>query len=297
MKKLSLFLFFFSFAANSTECSIETFSKIYRIYKEQAIQTKDYVVQSNCEDEILNKLSVLLTSAEGTIGTDFLKNEIKKDFPQIELTFSLNKISLLDLSEALKEKLASGANLSFLQTRSLNGLSTLGLVEGEQMRVICDSCQTLGEKTIKVDIVNPIKNSNRAAWFNSKVMAKIKVVKASRNISFQQKNLNPQDFYIDEVNTMSADNSLTTLDNIQFYKSNKTIMQNSVVSIADLQSINLVNYGTPVQVSLLNQNISLQKSAMPLRSARFGDIVELKGPNNKNLSGKVVDFNKVVIEL
>ena len=36
---------------------------------------------------------------------------------------------------------------------------------------------------------------------------------------------------------------------------------------------------------------------MPLRSARFGDIVELKGPNNKNLSGKVVDFNKVVIEL
>ncbi|NOT79165.1 MAG: hypothetical protein HOP07_09225 [Bacteriovoracaceae bacterium] len=297
MKKLSLFLFFFSLAANSTECSIESFSKIYRTYKEQAIQTKDFVVQSNCEDEILNKISALLSSAEGTLGTDFLKNEIKKDFPQLELTFLLNKISLLDLSEAFKEKLASGTNLSFLQTRSLNGLNTLGLVEGEQMRVICDSCQSLGEKTIKVDIVNPIKNSNRAAWFNSKIMAKIKVVKASRNISFQQQNLKSQDFYIDEVNTMSADNSLTTLENIQFYKSNKTIMQNSVVSIADLQSINLINYGTPVQVSLLNQNISLHKSAMPLRSARFGDIVELKGPNNKNLSGKVVDFNKVVIEL
>lgn len=297
MKKLSLFIFFFTFAAYSKECSIETFSKIYRTHKTQVIQTKDFVIQSNCDNEILNKISVLLTSTEGTVGTDFLINEILREHHQLEISFSLKKISLLDLSEAFKEQLASGTNLSFLQNRSLNGLNTLGLLEGEQMRAICDSCQTLGEKTIKIDIVNPIKNSNRALWFNSKIMAKIKVVKASRNISFQQKNLNSKDFYFDEINTMSADNSLTTLDNIQFYKSNKTILQNTVVSNVDLQAINLVNNGTPVQVTLLNQNISLHKNAMPLRSARFGDIVELKGPNNKNISGKVVDFNKVVIEL
>ena len=128
-------------------------------------------------------------------------------------------------------------------------------------------------------------------------MAKVKVVKAKRSISFQQKNLNANDFYLDDVMTMTPDNVVTTLENIQFYKSNKTILQNAVVSNLDLQAINLVNYGTPVKVELKNEYIALQKIAMPIRSARFGETVELKGPNNKNISGKVIDFNKVVIEL
>ena len=128
-------------------------------------------------------------------------------------------------------------------------------------------------------------------------MAKIKVVKAYRNISFQQKNLDPKDFYFEEVLTMSPENVLTTLDNISFYKSNKTILQNSVVSNLDIQAINLVNYGTPASVTLKSDSISLQRTAMPVRSARFGESVELKGPNNKNITGKVVDFNKVEIVL
>jgi flagella basal body P-ring formation protein FlgA len=128
-------------------------------------------------------------------------------------------------------------------------------------------------------------------------MAKIKVVKAIRNISFQQKNLDPKDFYFDEVLTLSPENALTSLDNITFYKSNKTIVQNAVVSNLDIQAVNLVNYGTPVIVTLKNDHIQLHKTAMPIRSARFGESVELKGLNNKNISGKVVDYNKVVIEL
>ena len=96
---------------------------------------------------------------------------------------------------------------------------------------------------------------------------------------------------------MSPDNVLTTLDNINFYKTNKTIVQNAVVSNMDLQAVNLINFGTPVNVTLKNDNIALQRTAMPLRSARFGETIELKGPNNKNIAGKVVDFNKVVIEL
>ena len=37
---------------------------------------------------------------------------------------------------------------------------------------------------------------------------------------------------------------------------------------------------------------------MPSRSAQFGETIELKNPsNNKIIVGKVVDYNKVVIEL
>ena len=88
-------------------------------------------------------------------------------------------------------------------------------------------------------------------------MAKIKVFKAKKTLSFQQKNLTPDDFYSDEIFTSMPDNILGSLDNISFFKPNKTILQGSVVSNMDVQPVNLVNYGVPVKVVLKNQNIGL----------------------------------------
>lgn len=281
----------------ASECEINLFSKVYRLTEGQTLQARDIIHNSSCSPEITNKLALLVSNSEGTVGVDFLKTELQKDFSDVTVNFTTKKLSLLNLSGVLRDQLLPNSNLFFTQSRSLNGLSTLGLVDGEQVRAVCDSCQSFGERTIKLDIGNVVSNTNRSLWFSSKIMAKVKVVKANRNISFQQKNLDPKDFYFDEVLTMSPENALTTLDNIAFYKSNKTIVQNAVVSNLDIQAVNLVNYGTPASVTLKSDSISLQKMAMPIRSARFGETVELKGPNNKNITGKVVDFNKVEIVL
>lgn len=297
MKYLALLFTFTSLSLSASECEIELFTKVYRLQKDQPLVARDVVRASTCSPEISNKLSALISNSEGTLGTDFLKSELKRDFSDVTINFLTKKLSLLDFNESIKDQLLPGTNLFFTQARSLNGISSLGLVEGEQMRAVCDSCQSFGEKNVKIDIANVISNSNRTLWFSSKIMAKVKVVKAKRSISFQQKALSSEDFFYDEVLTMNPDNALTTLDNIHFYKSNKTILQNAVVSNLDLQAVNLVNYGTPVNVTLLNNNIALQKMAMPVRSARFGETIELRGPNNKNIAGKVVDYNKVVIEL
>jgi hypothetical protein len=65
----------------------------------------------------------------------------------------------------------------------------------------------------------------------------------------------------------------------------------------DIQPVNLVNYGTPVKINLKNSAISLTKIASPTRSAQFGESVELKINNEKTITGKVIDYNQVVIEL
>jgi len=246
----------------------------------------------------LNKISQLVSGSNGTISADFLKREVAKDFNTINLEISPRKTALLDLNTTMREQLTGGTNLYFLDTKSLNGLRTVGLVEGEQLKVNCESCSTFGEKNLKLDITNPIANSTRTLWFSSKIMAKVKVFKARRNISFQQKHLEADDFYADEIYSLSPDNIVTSLENIHFYKSNKTIIQGAVVSNMDLQAVNLVNFGTPVSLTLKNANINLSRKAIPNRSALFGETIELKNPsNNKVITGKVVDYNKVVIEL
>lgn len=279
-------------------CSIELFSKVYRLEVNQTLSGKDIVYKTNCDSSIFAKLSQIISNSSGSLGADFLKRELKKDFPDMEIEISPRKLSLLDFNLALKDQLAEGSNLFFLNSKSLNAIRALGLQEGEQMKANCESCNSLGEKNIKLDIINPLTNTTRTLWFSSKVMAQVKVFKAKRSLSFQQKHLEPQDFYADQILTSSPDNLLSSLENIEFYKANRTILQDSVVTNLDLQAVNLVTYGTPVQVTLKNQNINLQKTAMPTRSALFGEVVELRNTNNnKILAGKVVNYNEVVIEL
>ena len=296
------FLYLFSFCASAFadefKCSIELYSKVYRLDSTQELAANDISYKNDCDISVLNKLSQIISTSSGTVGVDFLSRELSKDFPKFNIQISPRKLSLLELNSTLRDQLTNETNLYFLDTKSLNGIKTLGLVEHEQLKSNCESCNSFGEKNIKIDIVNSMANSTRTLWFSSKIMAKIKVFKAKRNLSFQQGHLEAVDFYQDEIFTGNPENVLTSIDNIHFYKANRTIIQGAAVSNLDLQPVNLINYGTPVNVILKNQNINLQRTAMPSRSAQFGETIELKNPsNNKIIAGKVVDYNKVVIEL
>lgn len=293
-----LFLVSLSAQAKTQSCAVHLFSKVYRLESNQTLNSSDLVQASDCDSLVLNKISQIVSNSNGTIAANFLTRELAKDFAEISVEISPYKTALLDLNSSMRDQMTSATNLYFLDTRSLNGIRTLGLTEGEQLKVYCESCSSFGEKNIKLDITNPLANTTRTLWFTSKIMAKIKVFKAKRSLSFQQKHLEANDFYADEIYSMNPDNIVTNLENIHFYKTNKTIIQGTIISNMDLQSVNLVNFGTTVNATLKNSTISLARKAAPVRSATFGETIELKTQgNNKTITGKVVDYNKVVIEL
>ncbi|RPJ74052.1 MAG: flagellar basal body P-ring formation protein FlgA [Alphaproteobacteria bacterium] len=304
---LTYLILLFSFAASAEVtnevmaqdlCSVELYSKVYRLETNQALNVNDIIKTTNCDNTIAAKISQIISNSSGSVGSDFLKRELAKDFPKTDIDFSPRKLSLLELNLTLRDQLTSGSNLYFLDSKSLNGIKTMGLTEGEQVKAYCESCNSFGEKNVKIDITNPLSSTSRTLWFSTRIMAKIKVFKAKRNLSFQQKHLEGTDFYEDNIFTSTPDNVVTSIENIHFYKANRTILQGATLSNLDLQAVNLVNFGTPVNVILKNQNINLQRTAMPIKSALFGEIIELKNPNNnKIIAGKVVDYNKVVIEL
>lgn len=297
-KTLAALFLMFSWTASAEACRVDMFAKIYKLDPHQSLNTNDIVQKTDCDSAVSQKLAQIIANSTGTVGIDFLKRELIKDFPELLIEISPRKLSIMELNSTLRDQLSAGSNLYFLDTKSLNGIKTLGLIEGEQLRTTCESCSSFGEKNLKIDIVNPVSTSMRTLWFSSRIMAKIKVFKAKRNLSFQQRHLEKTDFYEDEIYTGSPENVVTSIDNIHFYKANRTIVQGSAVSNLDLQAVNLINFGTPVNVLLKSQNINLQRTAMPVRSAQFGETIELRNPNNnKIIAGKVVDYNKVVIEL
>lgn len=296
MKFFSLFIFSSLFHNALYACEVELFDKVYKVQKEQRLQAKDLIRSSNCQHDVLAKIAQILSNADGTIGSDFIEQELQKDLnTKIEITSK--KISIFDLNDVIKTKLILDPSLEFTDYKSLSSQPTINLSQSENLSVSCENCRSLGEKNIKVDVISPLNGQNKSVWFTAKLNSRIMAVKARKNISFQQTNLSADDFVIEETLTTHPENILTSLDNIHFYRANRLILQNSIVSTMDILPINLVNYGTPVKAVLNSDSIALERVLLPARSARFNEMIELNGPNNKKIIGKVIDFNKVVIDL
>ena len=259
----------------------------------QPLSSRDVVYKTTCSTDITGKLSQLISTASGVLTASFLE----KEFPGQTVSIAPRKISLLDLPSTFRDQLAAQTNLYFFNIRSMNQLQTLSLIEGETAKTVCESCSSIGEKNIKVDITNPIANTQRTLWFSSKILAKVKVLKAKRTLGFQEKSLAPEDFYTEDSYTSMPQHILSQIENVNFYRPNKTLTEGSIITNMDLQAVNLVTYGTPVKIVLKNQNINLSKNAMPARSAQYGEAIELLTTTNKKILGRVIDYNKVVIEL
>jgi len=290
MKKV-LLLLFISLNSFATECEIEMFSKVFKLNKNAITLDKSIFKSYNCNESTINNVLTFLEKKEGQITA----NEIESKLTEENIHIVPRKIHISTLSDLFKEQLAPNSSLVFLDNQSLNALKILTLNDGDKISATCGSCTTLGNKSVKIDI-HSSQNEFKTLWFNSKLFTVAKVLKAKRNISFQEKSLKNEDFYLDEMTTQHPDNLLSSFENIQFFKTNKTILAGNVITNMDLQPINLVSFGTPVQIELKSQNINLSKIAIPSRSAFFGETIEVK-LNNKSIYGKVIDFNKMVIEL
>lgn len=293
MKYFCTLFTFLSFNIMAEPCNLELPAKIYRLDKNQALLAKDILKNSTCPEETNQKVINLLSQTNGDTYVSSIENQLGNQNVHI----TPRKVSINFLSETLREQLTAESNLYFFDIRSVNQQSSLNLEESDTIKAVCESCNTYGNKNIKVEITNNINGNVKALWYTSKIFAKVKVIKAKKTLSFQQKSLSSDDFYTDETYTMLPDNLLGSLENIQFYKPTKTLMTGTILTNMDIMPVNLVNYGTPARVVLKNQTINLVKMATPIRSAQFGESVELKVGNNKTITGKVIDFNQVVIEL
>ena len=117
--------------------------------------------------------------------------------------------------------------------------------------------------------------------------------------------LNPQEKYLSKayfkekiIETDNPTQYFTALDKISFYRLSQPINKNQNVLTTFLNPIYIVQSGQPVALLLKNKNLILTSRGTALSSGRWGDMVKIKNEkNNKVLSGKVINFNKVSISL
>jgi hypothetical protein len=290
-----IFTFFSIFSLNlyAESCSVELFSKILKTDKEFALAPKELIKHSECSQKINSQIIETIGKNIGEIQV----SSIEKSFLDDQVHITPRKINITELNTFLREQLTTDTNLYFFNTKTIGGNRSIGLNENEIIRAVCESCFSVGDRNIKIEIQNPIDNKVNTIWVNSKLFAKLKVYRAKNSINFQTHQLSADHFIQDEIYSIQPDFILTSLENIRFFKPNKNIMAGSIVNSTDIMPVPVIQYGIPTRVTLKTSSLSLTKMAVPTRSAQLGETVELRIDQNKTIMGKAIDYNQVVIEL
>ena len=91
---------------------------------------------------------------------------------------------------------------------------------------------------------------------------------------------------------------ITDFESLKFFKTNKPLRTGELIKRSDLNAVNLVKAGLKTEVILENSAIRIKTDGISRNSGSIGEMVEVyHAQKNKKYLGKVIDVNKVLVEL
>lgn len=300
---LSLFLILLfsstllSAGENVDECLIETGHRVYHFGPGQQ-NVPQLFLKSSCSAEINASFQKTLTNSNGPISSQHLQSLINEDRgSRVNIQITPERLRVYNLSELVRERTQVKDN-EFFRRFSLMDKGPLILNEHEQLIIQCQNCRQLGEVNIEL-VINHVNDSKfTSRWLKAELIARTQALVAVSPQRVSHQSLKTEEFHLQTIETSKPADYFIDVEKIAFYRLNRPLAIGEPLKFSDLGGVNLVNVGTPAKVFLENANLSLSRMANPIRGGKFGEMIQLRNPQtNKTILGKVIDFNKVQVEL
>lgn len=273
-------------------CHIKSSSRIV-IVDSKKIAFNDIASAENCTNDTKIRFLELISSASGTLRSDMVKN----DFPE-KVRITPRTIRINTLGTILGNRFNTYDKWVWSDIKFVSGKSAIRLSQNEKIDFNCDFCKNLGEKSINMIVVDPIKSSNRTEWFNASLKVETTALVSNADLQVNLEGLTPGVFVKKKVLTTKPENFFTNSSKLVFYKLTRPLQKGEPLMFNHITPANLVRQGRAATIVLNNSTMSLSGKAMPLANGKIGELIQLRNPKSKKVMvGKVIDFNKVVIEL
>lgn len=304
MRKLSFILFIFlalfiSIGSGANEvCRLKTYAHIFHNGSPDQVSLNDFITETTCPSEVQKKFKEIAFSFKGPLYNEYLLKNFSEDLSNFDVELDPGKIEVSSVQELLKKSIELPKNWDWSEIRILNQTQTLLLSAQEKIAVKCSNCQNSGSKNIEVTISHSVTGASRKEWINATIVIKAKALVAKVSLAVNNQALNPNDFEIKSVESVRPERFFTDIESLPYFKLNKPIAQGTALENTDVTPLNLVTTSHPVQVLFKNNDMVLSGMAQALRSGKMGETIQLRNPaSQKTILGKVIDFNKVLIEL
>ena len=211
---------------------------------------------------------------------------------------SPEKITIESLSNFISEEFKLKEDWNVLDVDfSGKKLGALLLQKNHIADIKCRNCDTTGTKNIKLTIREALSGKQLTKWLKVKLAVKVLAYTAKDYLPVDNQSLSSNDFKKETIETDSPEKFFKD-KNFSYYKLNRKLKKGETLKRSHVHPINLVKTGEMAKVKLDLKGIKLELRAKPLSSGKLGDKVKLRNPkNHKIISGKVTDFNQVVVEL
>lgn len=270
-------------------CEIESFNKVFYCNKSK-VQITDIIKSSTCSTQEQLKFVKSLLSYDGNVPFYQLKEELSAG-----VTISPAMIQVQSFNDLLKAKLGLSGNHQFTQIKG-HTFSAIGITTDQTISANIEN-NNLGQKHISFEILNSLTGKKIKHWISSVLKVKTKALISNSFQSFNNTGVSKNMFNVKEVYSDHPERLFKDFSKVSFYRLGRPLTQGQLVKKTDLSPLLLVRAGVPTSIYYKQNGINLTSKATPVSSGKFGDFIRLKTKTNKIITGKVSDFNKVVIQL
>lgn len=249
---------------------------------------------TGCSEHTLKDVNETLRSVDGKITSFQLAGLLKSK--NHEVLFQPNLVNVQHFKTLVREQLMLPSGIQLHSSQALNSQDFITLNHGETVEVECAGCQFGKKQPVNVNI-SGIDGTKKSVVVTADFK---KMVKAYRVTSFHPAFAEVSTASLKEeyVEVIPHTDLVTNLDTLKFFKLNKPVRSGELLKQSDLNALSLVKAGVKTEVIIENELVKLKTSGISRSNGSLGEYVEVFHPQkNKKYLGKVIDINKVLVEL
>lgn len=249
---------------------------------------------TECTDQALSEINQTLLSVEGKISSFRLKEILKAKNQDVNIQPGL--IQVQHLSHMVREQILLPSGVQLRSAEAINAPNYLVLSEGERVEVQCQGCLFSSQQPLNVMVTGYDGNTRSiTVRGNFKKMVKAFKVTESKAAFSDVSKASLKEVFVESIPHTDL---VTDLETLHFYKLNKPLRAGELLRQSDLNALNLVRAGNKTEVIIENALVKLKTNGISRSNGSIGQFVEVYHPQkNKKYLGKVIDLNKVLIDL
>jgi flagella basal body P-ring formation protein FlgA len=290
--KFLIVLFFIMCSAFADAC--EVYLPGHLVILGQTLAFEQSIKQTECSPEILQEINNTINSVEGKF-TSFQFAEILK-LKNYDVVVQPSLIQVQHLNHLVREQIMMPTGIQMRSSEAVNSKNYLILSPGDRVQVQCSGCLFGAQEALNVKVLG-FDGTDKALIVKADFK---KMVKAYRVLGFHPafSPITATSLKEEFIESIPHTDLLTNLDTLHFFKVNKPIRSGELLRQSDLNAINLVRAGTKTDVIIENEHVRLKTEGISRSNGILGELVEVFHPQtNKKYLGKVIDLNKVSVEL
>ncbi|MCY4644811.1 MAG: flagellar basal body P-ring formation chaperone FlgA [Bacteriovoracales bacterium] len=280
-------------------CFIETFPNVLFLQEPKKKEHfKGLVLKSNCPERDLNTFWHIAWKVDGKISSHHLNRLIREEGHKVRFELRPNNIKIFHLDKIVLQRIIRRKDFKVKKIGSFGSIRAIGLRDFSDLKFECHACHTTGLKNLNINYIAPESDYQKNIWVTLKLSQLKKVAVASSDIHpFSEINLQ------DVVEIMPVDLEVNnfyiqSVSDLKYFKVNKYVARNTPLKHSDLIPKILVGVGKSTHAIVVSGRLKLKMKAIAKENGKYGEFIALYNPDSKKqIRGRVIDFNKVQVDI